>query len=157
MRVAQGFDAHPFSADPARALWLGLIHLPEGPGLEGHSDADVATHALCDALLGGANLGDLGQHFPDDDPAHHGESSRVFLDATMKLISSKGLGVLSADVTILAERPRLAPFVAAMSDALSVVVGTLVSVKATSTNGLGSLGRGEGVAANAVVLLDARS
>lgn len=123
-------------------------------GLEGHSDADVVTHALCDALLGGANLGDLGRHFPDDDPEFAGVSSRRLLESTLDLVRANGYVVVSADVTIIAERPKLAGHMASMSTALSSIVGTLVSLKATTTEGLGALGRSEGIAATAVALLE---
>lgn len=157
MRIGQGIDVHRVSADPARALWLGLVHVPDAPGLEGHSDADVVTHALCDALLGAANLGDLGRHFPDHDPAYAGASSRRLLEATVELVHAEGLRVASADVTIIAERPKLALYMPAMSHELSSVVGTVVSVKATTTEGLGALGRVEGLAASAVALLEDRA
>ena len=154
MRIGQGIDVHAFSDDEGRALWLGLVQVPDAPGLKGHSDADVATHALCDALLGAANLGDLGRHFPDADPTYRDAPSRRLLEATLVLVREEGFRVLSADVTIVAESPRLATFMPAMSSALSDVVGTTVSVKATTTEGLGALGRGEGIGASAVVLLE---
>lgn len=154
MRIGHGIDVHRVSDDPSRVLWLGLVAIPDAPGLVGHSDADVATHALCDALLGAANLGDLGRHFPDTDPAFAGASSRHLLVDTVELVRDAGLRVESADVTIVAERPRLASFMPAMSDELSAVVGALVTVKATTAEGLGALGRVEGIAATAVVLLN---
>ena len=119
MRIGQGIDVHRFSDEPGRALWLGLVHVPEATGLEGHSDADVATHALCDALLGAANLGDLGRHFPDSDPSIRDVTSRRLLEATIALVVAAGYRVTSADVTILAEAPKLAPFMATMSRELS--------------------------------------
>jgi 2-C-methyl-D-erythritol 2,4-cyclodiphosphate synthase len=154
VRIGQGIDVHPFSDASDRALWLGLVHVPDAPGLAGHSDADVATHALCDAVLGAANLGDLGRHFSDSEPEYRDAPSRRLLEATLALAKAQGFRVLSADVTILAEAPRLAPFMPAMSLALSEVVGTTVSVKATTLEGLGALGRGDGIAASAVVLLE---
>ncbi|HEV3186973.1 MAG TPA: 2-C-methyl-D-erythritol 2,4-cyclodiphosphate synthase [Acidimicrobiales bacterium] len=154
MRIGQGIDVHRVSESSERELWLGLVHVPDAPGLEGHSDADVATHALCDALLGAANLGDLGRHFPDADPALRDVSSRVLLERTLALVTAEGFTVASADVTIIAERPKLATYMPAMSEALSSVVGATVSVKATTAEGLGALGRVEGIAANAVVLLE---
>ena len=90
MRIGHGLDVHRVSDDPSRALWLGLVEVPDAPGLVGHSDADVATHALCDALLGAANLGDLGRHFPDTDPAYAGSSSRRLLEATVALVAAAG-------------------------------------------------------------------
>ena len=153
MRIGHGIDVHRVSDDPSRELWLGLVHVP-GPGLVGHSDADVVTHALCDALLGAANLGDLGRHFPDTDVEFAGASSRRLLVETVQLVGQEGWRVTSADVTIIAERPKLAPLMPAMSDALSSVVGALVTVKATTAEGLGALGRVEGIAATAVALLE---
>src|SRR5271170_1349878 len=154
MRIGHGIDVHRVSDDPSRALWLGLVAIPDAPGLIGHSDADVATHALCDALLGAANLGDLGRHFPDSDPTFAGASSRRLLVDTVAMVHDAGLRVESADVTIVAERPKLAPFMPSMSDELSAVVGALVTVKATTAEGLGALGRVEGIAASAVALLE---
>ncbi|HEY7931206.1 MAG TPA: 2-C-methyl-D-erythritol 2,4-cyclodiphosphate synthase [Acidimicrobiales bacterium] len=156
MRIGQGFDVHRFSVAP-RALWLGLVEIPDAPGLEGHSDADVATHALCDALLGAANLGDLGRHFSDRDPAYKNISSRVLLSSSLTMIHDAGWTLTSGDVTILCEQPRLALYLPAMSHELSALAGAVVSVKATTLEGLGALGRGEGIAATAVVLLEARS
>jgi 2-C-methyl-D-erythritol 2,4-cyclodiphosphate synthase len=153
LRIGQGIDVHHFSGDAERELWLGLVHVPEGPGLEGHSDADAATHALCDGLLGAANLGDLGRHFPDTSTVYFGVSSRWLLEASVALVRAEGYSVESADVTIMAERPKLAEYMPAMSNELSTVVGATVSVKATTFEGLGALGRGEGIAASAVVLL----
>jgi 2-C-methyl-D-erythritol 2,4-cyclodiphosphate synthase len=154
MRIGHGIDVHRVSDDSTRALWLGLVLIPGAKGLVGHSDADVATHALCDALLGAANLGDLGRHFPDTDAEFAGTTSRRLLELTMLLIDAQGLRVTSADVTIIAERPKLADFMAAMSDELSSVVGALVTVKATTAEGLGALGRVEGIGATAVALLE---
>jgi len=154
MRIGQGIDVHAFSDDPTRELWLGLVHVPAARGLRGHSDADVATHALCDALLGAANLGDLGRHFPDSDPQFRGAASRTLLEATLALVRAEGLRVVSADLTIIAEQPRLADFLSLMSKELSRVVGAPVSVKATTTEGLGLFGRGEGLGASCVVLVD---
>lgn len=157
MRIGQGIDVHRVSTLPDRALWLGLVHVPDAPGLDGHSDADVATHALCDALLGAAGLGDLGRYFPDTDPAFAGASSRRLLEATVALVHAEGLRVASADVTIIAERPKLALYMPAMSHELSSVVGATVSVKATTTEGLGAFGRVEGIGASAVALLEEQS
>ena len=154
MRIGQGIDVHRFSDDPSRALLIGLIEIPGAPGLAGHSDADVATHALCDALLGAANLGDLGRHFPDTDASIAGVSSKSLLEQTLKLVSDAGYRCASGDITIIAERPKLASFMPSMSEALSAVVGTVISVKATTTEGLGAIGRAEGIAASAVVLIE---
>ncbi len=154
MRIGQGIDVHRFSDDPSRALLIGLVEIPGAPGLAGHSDADVATHALCDALLGAANLGDLGRHFPDTDASIAGVSSKSLLEQTLKLVSDAGYRCASGDITIIAERPKLASFMPSMSEALSAVVGTVISVKATTTEGLGAIGRAEGIAASAVVLIE---
>lgn len=156
MRIGQGVDVHRVSDDPARRLVLGLVDVPNAPGLAGHSDADVATHALCDALLGAANLGDLGRHFPDTDPAIAGVSSRELLVRTVQLVADAGWRPVSADVTIVAERPRLADLLALMGERLSAVVGCVVSVKATTAEGLGPLGHAEGVASLAVALVEQR-
>jgi 2-C-methyl-D-erythritol 2,4-cyclodiphosphate synthase len=157
MRIGHGLDVHRVSDDASRTLWLGLVEIPGAPGLVGHSDADAATHALCDALLGAANLGDLGRHFPDSDPQFAGSSSRRLLEGTVALVAAAGLRTISADITIVAERPKLADFMARMSDELSAVVGALVTVKATTAEGLGALGRVEGIAASAVALLEETS
>jgi 2-C-methyl-D-erythritol 2,4-cyclodiphosphate synthase len=154
MRIGHGIDVHRVSDDASRSLWLGLVKIPDAPGLVGHSDADVATHALCDALLGAANLGDLGRHFPDTDPRFEGSSSRQLLEGTVALVAGAGLRTISADVTIMAERPKLASYMNEMSDELSAVVGALVTVKATTSEGLGALGRVEGIGASAVALLE---
>lgn len=154
MRIGHGYDVHKVSDDESRELWLGLVHLPGAAGLVGHSDADVATHALCDALLGAANLGDLGRHFPDSDPAYKGASSGVLLAAVIEKLALLGLRPTSADVTIIAERPKLAPHMPAMSKALTAALGCVVSVKATTAEGLGAIGRHEGISATAVVLVE---
>jgi 2-C-methyl-D-erythritol 2,4-cyclodiphosphate synthase len=154
MRIGHGIDVHRVSDDASRTLWLGLVEIPDAPGLIGHSDADVATHALCDALLGAANLGDLGRHFPDTDPEYGGSSSRRLLEETVALVAGAGLRTISADVTIIAERPKLSEYMVRMSEELSDVVGALVTVKATTAEGLGALGRAEGIGASAVALLD---
>jgi 2-C-methyl-D-erythritol 2,4-cyclodiphosphate synthase len=157
MRIGHGLDVHRVSDDASRSLWLGLVEIPDAPGLDGHSDADVATHALCDALLSAANLGDLGRHFPDDDPQFAGSSSRRLLEGTVELVAAAGLRTVSADITIVAERPKLATFMPRMSEELTSVVGALVTVKATTAEGLGALGRVEGIAASAVALLEETS
>jgi 2-C-methyl-D-erythritol 2,4-cyclodiphosphate synthase len=154
MRIGHGIDVHRVSDDASRSLWLGLVEIPDAPGLVGHSDADVATHALCDALLGAANLGDLGRHFPDTDPQFEGASSRRLLEGTVALVAAVGLRTISADVTIMAERPKLSSYMTRMSNELSAVVGALVTVKATTAEGLGALGRVEGIGASAVALLE---
>jgi 2-C-methyl-D-erythritol 2,4-cyclodiphosphate synthase len=156
MRVGLGFDIHRFSSDPSRELRLGLVTIPESPGLEGHSDADVVTHAIVDALLGAAGLGDIGEHFSDSDPANHGLDSRVMLDHTLALVAQAGWRVANIDVTVVAEAPRLAPFRTAQVAALTAAVGAPVSVKATTMEGLGPIGHREGIACLANCLLEER-
>lgn len=152
-RVGQGFDAHAFSEDPDRPLILGGVHIAEGPGLAGHSDADAVAHALADALLGAAGLGDLGQHFPDTDPTWSGANSIGLLVEVVGRVRAAGFRPLNADCTVVAEAPRLSAHVAGMAQRLSEALGAPVSVKATSTDGLGAIGHGEGIAALAVVLV----
>jgi 2-C-methyl-D-erythritol 2,4-cyclodiphosphate synthase len=157
MRVGQGVDVHRFSDDPARPLVLGGVEITgEGVrGLEGHSDADAVGHAIADAVLGAAGLGDLGRHAPDDDPASAGADSMVILGRMVELARQAGWSPVNADCTVVAERPRLAPFVEAMAARLAGVLGAPVNVKATRAEGLGALGRAEGIACTAVVLLTA--
>jgi 2-C-methyl-D-erythritol 2,4-cyclodiphosphate synthase len=156
IRVGQGTDAHRFSEDPARPLVLCGVVVPGSRGLAGHSDADVATHALCDAILGAAGLGDLGRHFPAE-PAFEDASSLFLLAQSCALAREAGLVVGNADVTVVAAAPRLEQLLAEMAATLSRTVGAPVSVKATTTDGLGAIGRAEGIAASAVVLLEDRS
>ena len=153
MRIGQGFDAHAFSDDPTRALVLGGIVIEGGPGLVGHSDADAVAHAVSDALLGAAGLGDLGSHYPDTDPQWAGADSLALLADVVAKVHRAGFTVVNADCTVVAEAPRLAPHLPAMGERLSGVVGAPVSVKATRPEGMGALGRREGVACLAVVLL----
>jgi len=155
LRVGQGIDVHPFSDDPARPLVLGGVRI-EGDGvrgLDGHSDADVVAHAVADAVLGAAGLGDLGRHAPDTDPAFAGADSIDLLRRMVGLAAEAGWRPVNADCTVVAERPRLAPHVAAMVERLSDALGAPVNVKATRAEGLGALGRAEGIACAAVVLL----
>jgi 2-C-methyl-D-erythritol 2,4-cyclodiphosphate synthase len=156
VRVGQGFDVHPFASDPARRLVLGGVEIEGARGLTGHSDADVVTHALADAVLGAAGLGDLGTHFPDTDPTYAGADSLRLLATTVELAGAAGWQPVNADLTVIAEEPRLAPFVAAMVGALERALGAPVSVKATRGEGLGAIGRSEGIACLAVVLLEPR-
>ena len=154
MRIGQGYDAHRFGA--GRPLVLGGVVVPHDQGLLAHSDGDVLVHALCDALLGAAALGDIGRHFPDTDPAYAAINSRILLRRVMTTLTGRGLRVVNADTTIVAQRPRLAAHLPAMqanlAQDLGVAVGQ-VNVKATTTEGMGFTGRGEGIAAYAVVLL----
>ena len=165
MRIGIGYDIHRFRESlPAerrgRRLVLGGVEFPGETGLAGHSDADVLLHAVIDALLGAAGLGDIGQHFPPDDPAYEGASSRELLEQAAAKVRDAGLAVESVDATVIAERPRLAPHIARMREgiagALDVGVGR-VNVKASSSEGMGALGRGEGIAAIAVALLSEAS
>jgi 2-C-methyl-D-erythritol 2,4-cyclodiphosphate synthase len=153
IRVGQGFDVHPFSADPARRLVLGGVTLEGAPGLLGHSDADVLSHALADALLGAACLGDLGRHFPDSDDAYAGASSMGLLRRVVDMVAAEGLVALNADCTVVCERPRLAGHADTIAASLGSALGAPVNVKATKAEGLGSIGRSEGIAALAVVVL----
>ena len=155
LRVGQGFDCHAFADDPARPLMLGGIEISNERGLAGHSDADVATHALMDALLGAACLGDLGRHFPATEE-HRDASSLAMLETVLESVLDQGWTVTSADVTIIAQAPRLEQWLPAMADLLGDHLGIDVSVKATTTDRLGAIGRGEGICSFAIVLLEAR-
>ncbi|MBI3893483.1 MAG: 2-C-methyl-D-erythritol 2,4-cyclodiphosphate synthase [Candidatus Wallbacteria bacterium] len=154
-RVGFGFDVHPFAA--GRKLVLGGVELEHTAGLAGHSDADVLSHALADALLGAAGEGDLGQHFPASDPRWKGVSSLVFLDAIRELLNRKGLRIVNVDCTVVAERPKVLPHVPAIRAALGRVLRidpALVGVKGKTCEGLGAIGREEGIAAYAVALVE---
>jgi len=153
LRVGHGFDVHRFSGDPGRPLVLGGVTIPEVTGLVGHSDADVVTHAVADALLGAASLGDLGGHFPDTDPKWAGADSLILLRQVVEMIASKELRTLNADCTVVCERPRLAPYTPAMQETLSEILGAPVSVKAKRAEEMGALGRVEGIACFAVALV----
>ena len=153
-RVGLGFDVHPFSDDPDRALALGGVVLADERGLAGHSDADVVTHAVAEALLGAAGLGDLGRHFPDSDPRWKGVDSTVLLAEVVRMVVDGGWTVGNVDCSVVLEAPRLAPHRQAMEDRLSAVVGGPVTVKPRRAEGLGTLGRGEGVACWAVALIE---
>lgn len=153
LRVGQGFDVHRFSMDPGRPLVLGGVEIEAVPGLEGHSDADVVCHALADALLGASGLGDLGEHFPDSDPRWAGARSVDLLREVLTKLGERGLGALNADCTIICERPRLADHTPKMSSRLSGLLCAPVSVKAKRAEGLGAIGRVEGIACLAVALV----
>lgn len=155
VKIGQGYDVHRLT--PGRQLWLCGVKVDHDFGLDGHSDADVATHALCDALLGALALGDIGRHFPDSDPHYKGISSMVLLSHVMRLVREKGYELGNADVTIMAQRPKIAPYIERMRAALAKAMGTdiaNVSVKATTTERLGFEGREEGISASAVVLVN---
>ncbi len=155
MRIGQGLDVHRFSDRPDRPLVLGgVVITGDGVrGLDGHSDADAVAHAIADAVLGAAGLGDLGRHAPDTDPKWQGADSMEILSHAVELARGAGWSPVNADCTVVAERPRLAPFVDRMSDRLAAVLGSPVNVKATRAEGLGALGRAEGIACTAVVLM----
>lgn len=157
MRVGFGYDAHRL--EPGRALVIAGIDIPFDRGLAGHSDADVATHAVIDAVLGAAALGDCGAHFPATDPQFEGAKSTTLLRSAVAMLAPEGLRVFNVDCTIVAERPPLAPFVPAMRSALASALGielTHVSVKAKRPEGLGFAGDGSGIEAHAVALLEER-
>lgn len=154
IRVGLGFDAHAFSGDPGRRLVLGGVQLPGEPGLSGHSDADVIAHAVADALLGATGMGDLGSRFPPSDPAWAGADSVELLRTVCAEAAAAGWLVRNADCAVVLERPRLAPYRQAMEARLGEVLDAPVSVKPKSPEGLGSLGRGEGVACWVVALVE---
>ncbi|MGD9506044.1 MAG: 2-C-methyl-D-erythritol 2,4-cyclodiphosphate synthase [Syntrophobacteraceae bacterium] len=155
MRVGFGYDVHAFAA--GRLLILGGVEVPHAQGLDGHSDADVLLHAISDALLGAAALGDIGRHFPDSDPAYKGASSVVLLGKVSALLSESGWRIVNIDSTLVLQRPKVAPYISGMieriADAVGIPFGS-VSVKATTTERLGFAGREEGVAAYAVALIE---
>lgn len=155
MRIGQGFDVHALVA--GRRLVLGGVEIAHDKGLDGHSDADVLLHALCDALLGAAALGDIGRHFPDTDPAFKGADSRTLLREVAARVARAGFRVVNVDTTVVAQAPRLAPHAAAMVANIAADLGVApacVNVKATTTEHLGFTGRGEGIAAFAVALIE---
>jgi 2-C-methyl-D-erythritol 2,4-cyclodiphosphate synthase len=154
MRIGSGIDVHAFG--PGDFLMLGGVRIAHSRGVVAHSDGDVVLHALCDALLGAAGLGDIGQHFSDRDPRWRGADSRGFLERVMGMLGERSLRVVNADITVLAEEPKVAPHREAMRRQIAQLLGVdpgSVNIKATTTEGLGFLGRREGIAAQAVVLL----
>ena len=153
VRVGQGFDVHPWSDDPGRRLVLAGVVLEGERGLAGHSDADVVAHAVADALLGAAGLGDIGSHFPDTDSRWRGADSLTLLAHVVGLVRAEGWTIGNVDTTVILEAPKLAPHKPGMEKRLTEVVEAPVSLKAKRAEGLGALGRGEGVACLAVVLL----
>ena len=148
-----GFDVHPFSDDPDRVMVLGGVRF-DGPGLAGHSDADVISHAVADALLGAAGLGDIGMHFSDTDPRWAGADSLELLAAVVVAVAGAGFTVANVDCSVVLEAPKLAPHREAMAANLSAAVNAPVSVKAKRAEGLGAIGRGEGIACWAVALVE---
>jgi 2-C-methyl-D-erythritol 2,4-cyclodiphosphate synthase len=154
MRIGSGIDVHAFG--PGDFLMLGGVRIPHSHGVVAHSDGDVVLHALCDALLGAAGLGDIGQHFSDSDPQWRGADSRRFVVSVLALLRARRLAVANVDLTVLAQTPKIAPYREAMRRQIAQLLEVAeerVNIKATTTEGLGFLGRAEGVAAQAVVLL----
>lgn len=157
MRVGHGFDVHQFAEQ--RKLIIGGIAIPYDLGLEGHSDADVLLHAICDALLGAAGEGDIGRHFPDTDEAFKDADSKGLLAEVLTIVRAKGYEVGNVDCVVIAQKPKLAPYIPEMQKTIAEIMGTdkdQINVKATTTEKLGFTGRGEGIAAEAVCLLEPR-
>jgi 2-C-methyl-D-erythritol 2,4-cyclodiphosphate synthase len=155
MRIGQGFDVHALV--PGRKLVVGGVHIPHHKGLQGHSDADVLLHAICDALLGAAALGDIGAHYPDSDPQYSEVDSRILLKDVGRKIGAQGYRIVNIDATIIAQAPRMAPHVAKMIGNIAADLGikpAAVSIKATTTENLGYVGREEGIAAQAIALIE---
>jgi 2-C-methyl-D-erythritol 2,4-cyclodiphosphate synthase len=155
MRIGFGYDVHRFSE--GRDLWLGGIKIPYTKGLLGHSDADVVIHAICDALLGAAAMGDIGSHFPDTDPKFKGIDSKILLVETNKLVSEAGYKIQNVDATLVLQLPKIAPYIEQMRSTLCKLLDinlNQVSVKATTTEKLGFEGREEGISAYAIILLE---
>jgi 2-C-methyl-D-erythritol 2,4-cyclodiphosphate synthase len=154
LRVGIGYDSHPLVS--GRKLILGGIHIPYDRGLLGWSDADVVIHAIIDALFGAADLGDIGTQFPPEEPKYENISSLILLNKTAELLKGRGFKVVNIDVTIMAQRPKLSPFIPEMRKRISqalTIAPTQVTIKATTTNGLGFIGREEGIAAQSVALV----
>jgi len=157
MRIGHGYDVHRLVT--GRTLVLGGVEIPHETGLLGHSDADVLLHAICDAILGAIGAGDIGKHFPDTDPAYKGASSSKLLQQVMDLAGEKGYKIGNIDATIVAQKPKLAPYIARMVENIAAATATepdRINVKATTTEELGFAGRKEGIAAYAVALLEKR-
>jgi 2-C-methyl-D-erythritol 2,4-cyclodiphosphate synthase len=155
IRVGQGYDVHRFAEN--RELWLGGIKIPYEKGLLGHSDADVLIHAICDALLGAANLRDIGYHFPDNQAQFKNIDSKILLCETVKLLRAEGFEIGNVDSIVCAQQPKLKPYIEEMQRTLARIMEIIpgnVSVKATTTEGLGFVGREDGIAAHAVVLIE---
>ncbi len=157
MRIGQGFDIHALVV--GRKLIIGGVEIPYERGLAGHSDADVLIHAICDALIGAAGLGDIGTLFPDTDPRYQGVDSRNLLREVSDLLETGNFRVLNVDATIIAQAPKMAPHIGRMRENIAADLGlsaTDVNIKAKTAERLGALGRGEGIAAEAIALIDAR-
>lgn len=158
MRIGQGFDVHPLV--PGRDLILGGVKIPYDKGLQGHSDADALLHAVCDACLGAAGLGDIGKHFPDTDNQYKNIDSRILLRRVATALQERSWQVVNVDATIIAQAPRLASYMQTMAANIAADLGVAaqcVNIKATTTERLGFTGRGEGIAAQAVVLIQSKS
>jgi len=158
MRIGQGFDVHALVT--GRKLIVGGVEIPYERGLAGHSDADVLLHAVCDALLGAAALGDIGAHFPDTDPKYRDIDSRKLLREVTRLLGARGWKIVNIDATIIAQAPRMAPFIAAMRENIAADTESAadgINIKAKTTEALGFTGRGEGIAAEAVALITRRN
>lgn len=155
MRVGQGFDVHALVT--GRKLIIGGVDIPNEKGLDGHSDADVLLHALCDALLGAAAMGDIGRHFPDTDSRYKNADSRMLLREVSRLVQEAGYRIVNIDATIIAQAPKMAPHIPSMVNNIAADLGLSrgqVNIKATTTEGLGFAGRAEGIAAEAIVMLN---
>jgi 2-C-methyl-D-erythritol 2,4-cyclodiphosphate synthase len=155
MRIGQGYDVHALVA--GRRLVIGGVEIPHAKGLQGHSDADVLLHAICDALLGAAALGDIGRHFPDTNPGYQDIDSRELLRDTAKKVVAQGYRIVNVDATIIAQAPRMAPHISRMIGNIAADLGVApaaINIKATTTEELGSIGREEGIAAQAVALIE---
>ena len=155
IRAGIGFDAHRFAEN--RKLFLGCVQIPFEKGLEGHSDADALAHAICDSLLGAAAMGDIGKHFPDSDPAYKNASGTFLLDRVRKKISEAGFQIVNVDCVVICEKPVISPYAEAMKEKISENLGiekNAVNIKATTTEKMGFTGRGEGIAAKAVCLIE---
>lgn len=155
MRVGTGFDAHRFAGN--RKLFLGCVEIPFEKGLDGHSDADVLAHAVCDCLLGAAGMGDIGSHFPDSDPAYKNISGTRLLERTREKLSRAGFEIVNVDCVVICEKPPVSPYAKEMEERISGSLGIgekAVNVKATTTEKMGFTGRSEGIAAKAVCLID---
>ncbi len=155
MRIGHGYDVHRFAEN--RKLFIGGVELPYSLGLDGHSDADVLIHAICDSLLGAAALGDIGRHFPDSDPAYKGIDSKLLLEHTVALLNTNGYAIVNIDATVIAQQPKIAPYIQSMRKVLAEIckIDTdQLNIKATTEEKLGFTGRLEGISAHSVCLID---
>ncbi len=155
MRIGHGYDVHRFAEN--RKLFIGGVEIPYEQGLLGHSDADVLLHAVCDALLGAAALGDIGRHFPDSDPAYKGIDSKLLLSHTVSLLKDKGYKIVNIDSTVVAQQPKLAPYIESMKNTIAAICdidADAVNVKATTEEKLGFTGAMLGISAHSVCIID---